>query len=383
MQSLAARKIRERGFSLVLSDRNPEAVCRPLADMFLPLDTFDVLGHLTASEEVQRHFTLRAVLTTAADCHFTVASLAAHLGLHHLDPEISKICRNKVETRELLAGAGLYQPESHAVTTYESALEVLRHVDRTFVIKATDNSGSRGFGVIPRGQLLSKEQFERARRMGTTGTVLLEGRLEADPEQISEVSVETLWHDGKMYWINWVDRIFPRDLKFFPEILIRRNLNEAIELGHINPARHDSVVKKRVKLDIEHAGRALGMDRVRGAHILKADVFFSTNGPVILELTPRTSGGWDSSGSSPARGADIAGGVIHLALGSALDLNAWYQYFHYHDAERTAVVMSKIPDDAVDCLGRQFAIASGYEPVPSLINAAIQKLERGENIAPV
>ena len=383
MQHIAACKIRERGFSLIISDRNPQAVCRRLSDVFLEMDTFDVPAHLAACEDIKRKFNVRAVMTSAADCHYTVSRLASHLNLHFLSPSVSEICRNKAKTRELLTVAGLYQPASHVVHTYSEALAILDRSNASVVVKASDNSGSRGFSVVPTGGKLTKEQFEYTRAMGTTGGIILEEKLEADTTQVSEASVETLWYEGKMYWINWVDRIFPRDLKFFPDITVKNILNEAIEVGHINPARHDYRVKSRVASDIEKAGHAIGMHLEKGGHILKADIFFSTKGPVILELTPRTSGGWDSSASSPARGADIAGGVIHLALGLPMDLDAWYRYFHYHDAERTAVVLTSIPADAVDCTGRQFAMASGYESVPKLIETATQKIEKGEYIVPV
>lgn len=383
MQYIAACKIRERGFSLIVSDRNPQAVCRRLADVFLEMDTFDVPAHLAACEDIRRKFNVRAVMTSAADCHYTVSRVASHLNLHFLNPSVSEVCRNKAKTRELLTVGGLYQPASHVVHTYYDALAILERSNTAIVVKASDNSGSRGFSVVPIGEKLTKEQFEYTRAMGTTGGIILEEKLEADTTQVSEASVETLWYEGKMYWINWVDRIFPRDLKFFPDVKIKNVLNEAIEVGHINPARHDYRVKSRVASDIEKAGRAIGMHLEKGGHILKADIFFSSKGPVILELTPRTSGGWDSSASSPARGADIAGGVIHLALGLPMDLDAWYRYFHYHDAERTAVVLTSIPADAVDCTGRQFAMASGYEPVPKLIEAATQKIGKGEYIVPV
>ena len=383
MQHIAARKIRERGFSLIVSDRNPQAVCRKLADVFLEMDTFDVPAHLVACEDIKRKFNIRAVMTSAADCHYTVSRVASHLNLHSLSSLISEVCRNKAKTRELLAIGGLYQPASHVVQTYSEALAILERSNTAVVVKASDNSGSRGFSVVPIGGKLTKEQFEYTRAMGTTGGVILEEKLEADTTQISEASVETLWYEGKMYWINWVDRIFPRDLKFFPDIPIKSALNEAIEVGHINPARHDYQIKSQVEGDIEKAGHAIGMNREKGGHILKADIFFSTKGPVILELTPRTSGGWDSSASSPARGADIPGGVIHLALGLPMDLDAWYRYFHYHDAERTAVVLTSIPEGAVDCTGRQFAIVSGYGSVHKLIEAATQKIGKGEYIVPV
>ena len=47
----------------------------------------------------------------------------------------------------------------------------------------------------------------------------------------------------------------------------------------------------------------------------------------IIELTPRLSGGWDSSGTTLARGADFQAGIIRLALGDALDLDLWRKYF--------------------------------------------------------
>jgi hypothetical protein len=274
MQHIAARKIRERGFSLIVSDRNPQAVCRKLADVFLEMDTFDVPAHLVACEDIKRKFNIRAVMTSAADCHYTVSRVASNLNLHSLSSLISEVCRNKAKTRELLAIGGLYQPASHVVQTYSEALAILERSNTAVVVKASDNSGSRGFSVVPIGGKLTKEQFEYTRAMGTTGGVILEEKLEADTTQISEASVETLWYEGKMYWINWVDRIFPRDLKFFPDIPIKSALNEAIEVGHINPARHDYHVKSQVEGDIEK-GRACHWDEhgerwphIKGGHFL-------------------------------------------------------------------------------------------------------------------
>ena len=376
MQHIAARKILDSGFALVLSDRNPAAVCAPLADLFLPIDTFDVAGHLEAAEQVKNKFDLKAVMTFGADCHYTVASLAKHLGLHGIDPEISQICRNKVKTREVLSKTGLYQPLSYRVSSYQEALDVLeKYPEVSFVMKATDNSGSRGFQVLEAHNQLSKAQFEYTQNFGTTGCVILEERLIPDPTQISEASVETLWVDGSMYFLNWVDRIFPTDLKFFPMINMPFQLVEGIEVGHINPAKHHFSVKKQVEDSMRKAGHALGMQHQKGGHLLKGDIFFSEKGPVILEVTPRSSGGWDSSGSSPSRSADLAGGVLHIAQGNMVTLEDWYRYFHYRDAECTAVVLSKIREEAVDCIGRQFTLVAGHNDTAALIQIALKQLE--------
>ncbi|OGT46368.1 MAG: hypothetical protein A3E82_04660 [Gammaproteobacteria bacterium RIFCSPHIGHO2_12_FULL_38_11] len=381
MQQIAAKTIRFNGFKLIVSDGNANAVCKNMADLFLNIDTFDGDSHIAACDEVLKRFDVKAVLTFAADCHYTVAKVAAYLNLPHLDPEISQICRDKFKTRELLRTGDFLQPESHIVSSFDEAKQILHsNIKKTFVLKATDNSGSRGFQIINHPNNFSIEQFQYTQKFGTTGKVILEEQLVADPTQISEASVETLWYQGQMYWINWVDRIFPRDLKFFPDACMQTKPNECIEIAHVNPAKRDFSIKKQVISLMQNAGRALGMHQQNWGHLLKGDIFFTESGPVILELTPRSSGGWDSSGSSVSRGADIAGGVLQMALGYPLTLNTWYRFFNYHDAERTAVVFSSISDCAQDCTGRSFALSSGYAAVSELMNQSLKKLEKGNYV---
>lgn len=382
MQYIVAQKIKAMGFSLILSDRNDQAACVPLADLFFQIDTFDQAGHLTACETAQKQFDIAAVMTFAADCHPTVSAVAAHLKLHGIDPEISTICRDKAKTRQVLTKAGIAQPIFFETHQYDDAISFLKNnSDKAFVLKASDSSGSRGFQVLPQGNILSLTQFQYTQRYCSKGNVIIEERLFPDENHISEASVETIWIEGKMYWINWVDRIFSRDLIFFPSLTLPFPLADGIEVGHVNPAMRDFNTKKTVENMIYQAGIALGMHLQSGSHLLKADIYFSTRGPIILELTPRSSGGWDSSGSSPTRGADMAGGVIRMALNEIIDLDAWYRYFHYHDAQRKVVVLSHIPEGAVDCIGRQFTLVSGYEDTQLLIEKAFQQLEAKQYVS--
>ena len=381
MQEIVAKKIRSNGFRLIVSDGSSNAVCKNSADLFLNIDTFDGDSHIAACDDVLRRFDVKAVLTFAADCHYTVAKVANYLNLPHIDPQISQICRDKFKTRELLRDNGFLQPESYMVSSFDDAKQMLHsNTKKPFVLKATDNSGSRGFQIISNPKNFSLEQFRYTQQYGTTGKVILEEQLIPDPTQISEASVETLWYQGQMYWINWVDRIFPRDLKFFPEVYMQTKPNDWIEVAHVNPAMRDFSIKKQVMSLMQNAGQALGMHQQNWGHLLKGDIFFTESGPVILELTPRSSGGWDSSGSSVARGADIAGGVLQMALGYPLTLDTWYRFFNYHDGDRTAVVFSRISDCAQDCTGRSFALSSGYASVSELMNQSLKKLEKGNYV---
>ena len=137
-----------------------------------------------------------------------------------------------------------------------------------------------------------------------------------------------------MRWLNWVDRLFRKDFDLVPHPWNAsddpyRAISWAIELGHLNPADHDARVRQDVETLVRRAGEAIGMRSQKGGHILKADIMLTTKGPMILELTPRLSGGWDSSLSTPERGADFVGGALRLALGEKLDEGIWHGYFAY------------------------------------------------------
>src|SRR3990167_4107825 len=181
MQQVAAQKICDNGYQLILSDKNPNAMCRSMADLFLSIDTFDVDAHLSACKEVQAHYDIKAVMTFAADCHYTVAKLAAHLELPHIDPKISEICRDKFKTRELLLKYGLLQPESYIVSTYEEALKIIKsQSDKAFVLKATDSSGSRGFQNIGDISSFIPDSFLYTKQYSSMGKVIVEERLNPD-----------------------------------------------------------------------------------------------------------------------------------------------------------------------------------------------------------
>ena len=204
-----------------------------------------------------------------------------------------------------------------------------------------------------------------------------------DSNQISESSVETIWADGKMYWLNWVDRIFGRDLHLLPQLIEDYKVPDGIELAHLNPARRAPNVKKEVHAQMLRAGKALGLDRTKGAHILKGDIFFAVEGPVILELTPRASGGWDSCGSSLLRGAKVHQGLLQLAMGKKLDLDLWTNFFSFELNEINVAVLAQPAQNAVDCIGRKFAMSGSLVSMADAIEGARRKIKQGDYIVPI
>ena len=118
MQRPAAEKIKERSYALILTDGSAECALRSIADEFVHLDTFGITENIAKANELKERYDIRAVFTSGADCHETVANVARHLGLPGIDPNISRICRYKHETRALLAKEGIPQPKFTIVKTH-------------------------------------------------------------------------------------------------------------------------------------------------------------------------------------------------------------------------------------------------------------------------
>lgn len=374
MQRLAAEKIKERDYALILTDGSGECILRPMADEFVLLDTFAIDENIAKANELKEQYDILAVFTAAADCHETVARVARHLGLPGIDPEIAHTCRYKYETRARLTEAGIPQPKFQIIKSHTEGVQALRDIGTPTALKATNNSGSRGFARIESEEDFSKEMFERAIENGTTGSAIIEELLIPIDDEIAEQSVETLWYNGEMVWLNWVDRLFRKDFDFFPDVWESnespyKDTSWAVELAHINPAVHAPDMRAATEEMIRRAGVALGMDKQKGGHLLKADIMLTPDGPRIIELTPRLSGGWDSSWSTPRRGADFVGGMLGLALGEALTDEYKERHFTYHDEALYASVLAQVEMNVQDCIGRRFAPGAARDRAESLREA--------------
>ena len=174
MQELIAKKIKARAFALIITDFNKNCFCRYLADLFINLNTFDLKENVKAIQKVSDTYSIKAVLTTAADCHETVATVAKTLGLHGIDPRIAHACRQKLITRKILAKAGIPQPNFTFAKSLAEAKIAAKKIGFPCAIKATDNSGSRGFSKIMKMNDLNELVFDAAIKNGTTNKVIIE-----------------------------------------------------------------------------------------------------------------------------------------------------------------------------------------------------------------
>jgi biotin carboxylase len=382
MQRAAADAVKARGLKLILTDGNPNCILAPRADVFLSVDTFGIAENKVRAAELVNQFDIRAVFTAAADCHETVAEVARALNLPGIDPAIAHACRYKYLTRKILTEAGIPQPRYAIVRNLAEAKTALADIGLPTALKATDNSASKGFTRLDQASDLNEKSFAYALANGTTNLAIIEELLIPVPGEIAEQSVETVWYDGEMRWLNWVDRLFRKDFSLLAVPGTAQSdpysaMSWAIELAHINPADHKAGLRQDVEALVRRAGEAMGMGTERGGHILKADIMLTTRGPMILELAPRLSGGWDSSFSTPRRGADFVGGALGLAMGETLDKAYWQRYFQYKYSERVVAVLARVEPGARDCIGRNFAPGTGTDRA-SALRQAYESLQAGK-----
>ena len=322
LQVPAVEAAHDLGYKVVVTDWNPECVCAKLADHFEQISTFDTEEHVRYVQKSWQEKTgvpLAAVFTAGADPIVTVARAAEAAGCHGLPVHIAETCADKTKTRNALDGLGL-QPEWGVIPTMKEAYlgirkkedyiamgaaKIMSFTKRAgksgYIVKATGSSGSRGHTRGTAEDFQSEEfcadAYALARKFSNARDVLVEELLTG-----IELSVETLWYDGTMIPLNAVERPF------------RAGTN--IELGHYNPAMLEPETWKQVWAVMQQAGDAIGMCDTVGGHIIKGDLILTDDGPKVLELTARLSGGFDSGWTSPlAHGVNYTRGALKLALG--------------------------------------------------------------------
>ena len=310
LQVPAVPVARELGLEVVITDANPEAPAMRLADDPVVLDIYDVPGHLALVDELRSRYRLRGVFAEGADVEVTVAAAARHAGLPGITVEAAENTKNKVRMRQCFDRAGIPNPRWAEVSSAGQAYDAAIRIGLPLMVKAVDNSASRGTTRITELARLG-DAVELARANSTTRTALLESCFIGE-----EQSVEILFDErGAAHHLNVVDRPFTTDGPY------------AIELGHVNPSklsRSDQAILFRLT---EEAARATGV----GFGAFKSDTIWTSDGPRILEVTARLSGGFDCQYTTPlSTGRNFIRAAMRLAVGMPLDpadlRHRWHRY---------------------------------------------------------
>lgn len=299
MQIPVIEEARALGLKVICTDRDPGCVCAPLADLFLPIDVFDIEAHVRQGLALSTRLQMVGVLAAGIDAPETMARLAQALGLPGVAPEIARLVHHKADFRRCLERLGFPVPRylelgpEHMGQVHALA----QQVGYPLVVKNTDSSGSRGTRIFRQAEPQALEQAVRqAIEVSHSGRALIESFWEG-PEQ----TIETL---------------FDIEGRFHPCFITDRHFDKRAGYALETALRHPSTLPAAVQAEMYRmafdVATALGI-RVGAA---KYDCILTPQGPRIIEMTVRLSGGFDCQYLVPAAtGKNIIRAAMLTAMG--------------------------------------------------------------------
>ena len=333
---------------VIATDGDPAAPGFAHADERLIISTYEATQTATLLRHLADQYAYRGVVCCGADVAPTVATVAQTYQLPGIPAHIASQTHDKGIVRFVLdTGLSCYQPYWQA---YDRALPsdaldaLLAKVGYPLVVKPRTQRASRGVSLVnTRDELM--DAIAKADRYGRH--MLLERRLFG-----SEHSAEAILQDGTLLWFNIVDRLFDYAS------------GTPIELGHINPTSLDAKIQQQIQLMLLSCARLLGV--TWGP--FKVDCMVTDDGPKVLEVTARLSGGWDCQRTSPMTGRNPIRQLLQLACGLPVDAQPPAQGYAAcaavlptqplaHNGERQAFVFTH-GDDAA--LAWQTALAQAH-----------------------
>jgi len=281
------------GLYVVVTDYNLEAIGMSLADFPIVMSTKDIEGSVRAAKEFNERQRIDGVITVGTDASMTVAAVANALGLPGIKFESAEAATNKFKMRKRFAKFGVPSPNFYQAWDISEAHESAKKIGYPLVIKPADNMGARGVTKVEREEDL-RPAFGRAKSASPSGEIVIEEFMEGE-----ELSIDSLVYNKEIIFYAIADRIIDYPPYF-------------VELGHTLPTDLPGERQEEVMEVMEKGIRALGINL--GA--AKGDIKMTRQGPKIVELAARLSGGFMSGHTLPlSTGVNIIKGAIELALG--------------------------------------------------------------------
>ena len=289
----AIKTAKSMGLKVVVTDYNREAEGMLLADYPIEVSTRNINLTVNIAKQFHRSCPLDGVMTVGTDASQTVAAVADALNLPGIPFEVAERATDKIKMRQVLKGRGVPIPDFRPIWTLEECQKAVQDMPLPLVIKPCDNMGARGVRKIERLDDLIPA-FREAKEASISGKLILEEFMEGP-----ELSLDALVFDDTIHITGVADRIIERAPYF-------------VEVGHTLPSAVPEEQQARAVEVFKQAISALGIDI--GA--AKGDIKIAPEGPKIIEIAARLSGGWMSAYTYPlATGVNLYKAAIQVALG--------------------------------------------------------------------
>ncbi len=255
---------KQSGLRVLLTDTGAAPPTRDLADEFAQIPGDDADSLTAQAIAWSKHYNIVSAYCGGDFGLVSVARIHQTLGLPGLDPVLVLASLNKARANAILRAAGLPVPAGQVLPP-DAELDVEK-IALPAVVKPVDGSGSRGVTLISKASDL-------ANAVATARSV--------SPEILIESVVEGHHIDVSGFFA--AERFFPGGQldRYFSPLPNRYPV-----WGCQPPGVLDKGEQQQVYDLLEQAARALGL----AWGPVKADVIWSAQGPVLIEVTPRFHG---------------------------------------------------------------------------------------------
>lgn len=266
------------------------------------ISTYDYEGVLKTAKK----YHIDGITTLCTDYPMRiVAKVAETLGLPGITYKAAFTATDKAAMRRCLEKAGVPIPKYISVNTREEYEAAIKQFKEKCVVKAVDNSGSRGIQLIYdiNDSMKINEAYNYCKEFSRSGELLIEEFMEGP-----EVCVETLNYKGQCYPIQITDQL-AKEPPFFTDA------------GYSQPTFLSDDIKNQIN-DI--AIRAnIALENFMGSSC--TEIIVTKDGPKVVEVGPRLAGDYMTSHLVPlSTGVDMVDAIIKIALGEAPDLEKKY-----------------------------------------------------------
>ena len=316
-QVFAIRTAQAMGFCVVAADVNPDSPGFLIADYsaLVSIRNIPALIAFIDAFRLQRHH-VSGVLVQGSDIPQVGCALAAHIGSPSIPMESAQISTHKYKMKCCFQERGVPIPWFSLVESSAHLKQIVSERGYPLIIKPVDRSGARGVFYLSEGCDL-EDLFQQSRQLSYSGEVMAEEYLPG-----LQISTETVMYQGKAYSPGFADRNYEKLMAYAPNI---------IENGGWMPSSVTPEQRLAVEQLVERAGIALGVTD----GVVKGDVVLTPDGPKMIEMAARLSGGDFSESLIPLGcGVNIVEAAINIATGHKPDLQKLEPQFHLGVANR-------------------------------------------------
>jgi len=291
------------GLRVLTVDINPASEGLQLADDYAVISTRDLPSLCHFLDDYQRNsHKIAGVTTMGSEIPHIVAALSQHLDTPGISPQSAHLATNKYKMKIRLREKNIPLPWFKEITSVDDLKESISKRGYPLVIKPIDRSGSRGVFLLDK-KCDAEDLFNKAKSFSYSGRVMAEEFITGP-----QVSTETIMYHGRGVTPGFADRNYSSG-QFLPQI---------IENGGWMPSALSQPERKQAEDLVVRASLALGI----ADGVTKGDVVMTEEGPKIIEIAARLSGGDFCESLVPLSiGVNYVEAAIRIATGETPDID--------------------------------------------------------------